>query len=125
MVSPPMDPGGRSKAMATENQRLFPRRRTRLRGGKIADMSDRFISECKIFDTSEGGVGLLVATDVPLPKEIVIFDDLEKKIALARVVWRRGKQVGLAFEIPPAPVSMFKAQRLHALQFNFYAVDPE
>lgn len=107
-------------------QRSDPRRKTRLRSGKVADLNDRFLSECTIHDLSKSGCGLLVPEDVALPDEIVIFDDLDKTIALGRIVWRKGKQLGVAFEVPPAAVSLFKAQRLKALQFNYYAIiDPE
>ena len=108
--------------MSKREQRAHPRRKTRLRSGKVADLTDRFLSECTIFDLSRGGCRLLVPDHVALPEEILIFDDLDKTIALARITWREGKQLGVAFEIPPAPVSLFKAQRLKALQFNYYAV---
>lgn len=111
--------------MANAEKRQHPRRRTRLRSGKVADLTDKFLCECMIFDVSDGGAGLLVPADLELPDEVLLFDDLDKTIAVARLVWRKGEQLGAAFEVPPAPVSMFNAKRLQALQFPYYAVDPE
>ncbi|MTI42068.1 PilZ domain-containing protein [Roseibium hamelinense] len=110
---------------AFKEQRLTPRRRARLRGGKITDLSDKFLTECTLFDVSEGGVGLLVPETADLPKDVLIYDDLDKTIAIANVRWRNGKQVGVAFLEPPIAVSQFNAPRLQALQHKYYAVDPE
>ena len=108
-----------------KEQRLHPRRRARLRGGKLADLDDRFLTECTLFDVSDAGVGLLVPEDVVLPPELLLYDDLDKTIALARVCWRNGKQLGISYDVPPASVTLFNAQRLRALQYNRYAVTPD
>lgn len=108
-----------------KEQRLHPRRRARLRGGKLADLTDRFLTECTLFDVSDGGVGLLVPEDIVLPLEVLLYDDRDKTLAVVRLCWRNGNQLGVAFEVPPAPVSLFKAHRLQALQFSRYAVDPD
>lgn len=107
------------------DQRRHPRRRTRLRSGKLADLSDKFLTECTIFDVSDGGIGMIVPEHLPLPEELLVYDDLEQTLAEIRVCWRKGKQVGVAYEIPPAPIKHFHANRLRALQFSRYAVDPE
>ena len=108
-----------------KEQRHHPRRRARLRGGKLTDLKDRFLTECTLFDVSEGGVGLLVPEDVMLPLEAMLYDDRDKTIAIVRICWRNGKQLGVAYEVPPASISLFKAQRLHALQYSRYAIDPD
>ncbi|WP_417669350.1 PilZ domain-containing protein [Roseibium sp.] len=105
-----------------KEQRLHPRRRARLRGGKLADLTDRFLTECTLFDVSDGGVGLLVPEDIILPLEVLLYDDRDKTLAVVRICWRNGKQIGVAYEVPPAPVTLFKAQKLQALQFSRYAL---
>ncbi|WP_289033125.1 PilZ domain-containing protein [uncultured Roseibium sp.] len=108
-----------------KEERHHPRRRARLRGGKLADLKDKFLTDCTLFDVSEGGVGLLVPEDVILPLEVLLYDDRDKTLALARICWRNGKQIGIAYEVPPASVTLFKAQKLQALQFSRYAVSED
>ncbi|MFD1694904.1 PilZ domain-containing protein [Roseibium aestuarii] len=106
-------------------QRTYPRRRTRLRSGKLTSLSDRFLTECAIFDVSDGGIGMIVPERLDLPEELIVYDDRDKTLAEVRVCWRKGRQMGVAFEIPPTPVRLFHAQRLRRLQFARYAVDPD
>lgn len=119
---------GRFRGMAVnpafQEQRHRPRRRARLRGGKITDLSDKFLSECTLFDVSEGGVGLLVPDTVALPTEILVYDDLDKTIAVASVRWRNGNQLGVAFVEPPVSIRYFQTSRIQVLQHRLYAVDP-
>ena len=81
----------------TENKRKAPRRRTRLRSGKTATLRNRFISDCLIFDRSPLGVRIRLAGRVSLPEHIRFFDDELGTLHVARVVWQRDNEVGLAF----------------------------
>ncbi|ADZ69210.1 PilZ domain-containing protein [Polymorphum gilvum] len=101
--------------------RRHPRRRTRLRTGKIADADNRFLSECTIFDVSAGGARLMVPEHLNLPAEIILFDDLEKTVALASVRWRRGNQVGIQYEVTPASLRYFASPKLRSLAQRYYA----
>lgn len=115
----------RQEETVLADKRKYRRQRTRLRTGKLTDLSDKFISECSIFDVSDGGIGMTVPEHLELPDEMFLYDDLQKTLAEIRVCWRGGKQVGVAYEIPPVPIKHFHAARLKALQFSRYAIDPE
>ncbi len=80
-----------------ENRRRQPRRRTRLRSGKVATLANRFIIECQIFDRSAEGARLRLAGRVVLPDHVKLFDDERNALYVAKVVWRRGNEVGIAF----------------------------
>ncbi|WP_210203627.1 PilZ domain-containing protein [Breoghania corrubedonensis] len=116
--------GGAKKTSGTGSggeARSHPRRATRLRMGKIADLDDRFLSECAIRDLSAGGAKLIVAASVPLPDIIVLFDELEETIVPATVRWRRGNETGVSFDVPPAQLRHFRSRRLRALAYRYYA----
>lgn len=79
------------------NKRKAPRRRTRLRSGKVAAMDNRFITDCLIFDRSCLGVRLRLAGRGQLPEHVKFFDDELDTLHVAKVIWQRGNEAGLAF----------------------------
>jgi len=86
-----------STMCGTANRRKAPRRRTRLRSGKTATLQNRFISDCLIFDRSPLGVRIRLAGRIRLPEHVKFFDDELGTLHVARVVWQRDNEVGLAF----------------------------
>ena len=47
-----------------DDKRIYPRRRTRLRSGKVTDRDGRFLAECQIYDRSPNGARLRVTTNL-------------------------------------------------------------
>jgi hypothetical protein len=95
------------------------RRRTRLRSGKIADETGRFIVECRLYDRSDEGARLCAVAPAAIPDRILFFDDEQASAALAEVVWRRGAEIGVRFvgaRLPP------EAAAVRALAAKFYAL---
>ncbi|MEI2384604.1 PilZ domain-containing protein [Breoghania sp. JC706] len=117
------DAGPRAAARSGSDTRRHPRRVKRLRTAKIADLDDRFLTECAIRDLSTGGARLVVAAAVALPDVIVLFDELEGTIVPATLRWRRGNEVGVSFDVPPARLGQFRSRRLRALARRYYAVE--
>ncbi len=89
--------GGTGSGNRLPNRRRSPRRRMRLRSGKLATLDDRFISECQIFDRSCEGARLRLAGRVPLPDVVKFYDDQHRALYVVRVVWQRGNEVGIFF----------------------------
>ena len=71
------------------------RRRTRLRAGRVADYRCRFLVECFIRDRGVRGAKIELVRDVRIPELIWLFSDDTCLFSAARVVWRKGKEVGL------------------------------
>ncbi|MDJ0931785.1 PilZ domain-containing protein [Breoghania sp.] len=103
--------------------RRHPRKPTRLRMGKIADLDDRFVSECVIRDLSPGGARLVLSAKISLPAIIVLFDELEDTIVPTTVRWRCGNETGINFDVPPAKLKHFRLSRLRSLAHRYYVVD--
>ena len=79
------------------NRRKAPRRRTRLRSGKVCTLNSLFIADCLIFDRSQQGARVRLAGRQPLPERVKFFDDELQMLHVARVVWQRDNEAGLAF----------------------------
>ena len=85
------------------NRRKAPRRRTRLRSGKVISLEGLFIDDCLIHDRSTLGVRIRMAGRTILPGHVKFFDDELRQLRTARVVWQRDNIAGLEFidEQPP------------------------
>ena len=74
-----------------------PRRRTRLRSGKIADLDNRFIADCQIvnrtLDKTGARLRLFVAT--PVPQHFHLLDDEFAMLFDAHVIWWQGRELGV------------------------------
>ncbi len=79
------------------NRRKAPRRRTRLRSGKVIAMNGLFINDCLIHDRSTLGVRIRMAGRTPLPRQVKFFDDELRVLRVAQVIWQRDNVAGLAF----------------------------
>lgn len=104
-----------------DDKRLARRRRTRLRSGKIADRQNRFLIECAIHDRSDEGARLRLAKNMALPDDIRLFDDEQKSLAPARIIWRQGQEIGIRF-LPPETIGPVSEAEIAALGRKFYAV---
>ena len=110
---------GRSSRQA--ERRRGPRRRTRLRSGRLGSMDNRFIVDCLIFDRSCEGVRLRLAGRVALPDLVRFFDDELRRLYVGRVVWQKGAEVGLW--LPEGIDGGVTSGKAHAaLSGKYYAV---
>ena len=80
------------------DHRNNPRRRTRLRSGKIAGRNGVFLAECLIFDRSQEGARLRLDAAGAIPDRLLIFDDELSSLTPASVVWRRQSELGIRFD---------------------------
>ncbi|MBB4199342.1 hypothetical protein CCR94_05790 [Rhodoblastus sphagnicola] len=101
-------------------RRFAPRRRTRLRSGKILDRANRFLVETSILDRSAGGLRLRLAHNCELPEIFHLFDDESESIHAFRVIWRRHDTVGVRAR-PGGPVPATR-RLIIELRGKFYAI---
>lgn len=85
------------KTAALGEKRSAPRRRTRLRTGKIVDPRSLYLIECQIYDWSETGARLRLFSNVLVPSRIQLFEDVSERLINATIVWRRRREIGLRF----------------------------
>lgn len=101
-----------------QDQRFEPRRRTKLRAGKILDTANRFLADVVLLDRSAGGLRLRLVDKVEPPRHFHFFDEESETIFAARLVWRNGvllgAQRGAALAATP--------RLLVALKSKFYAM---
>ena len=92
-----------------------------MRSGKIADINDKFIADCQIFDRTDKGARLRLARVIDLPEKIRLFDDEKNVLLTAVVVWTQGMQIGVMF--PQGPGMIETSGPGHAaLSGKFYAL---
>lgn len=84
-------------ARAVDERRDTPRRRTRLRSGKVVDAGGLFVTECLVHDLSQTGGRLRLPADVALPTYIHVFDDQSGLLHRAEVLWRKKGEAGVRF----------------------------
>ena len=80
-----------------DDRRDAPRRRTRLRSGKVVDSKGTFVTECVVHDLSVTGVRLRLPQDVTLPATFQVYDDQSGQLQNAEVSWRRDGEAGVRF----------------------------
>lgn len=104
---------------ATVERRGEPRRVSRLRWGKALDGADRFLCDCVIADRAQGGVRLRLARNLVLPPLFQLFDEDSGAIYSARIVWRRGVEIGCRLSRSAASG---KAQAVRRMKGRYYAI---
>lgn len=102
------------------DKRDRPRQRTRLRTGKILDRRGQFVTECLIYDRSEGGGRLRLPAEIALAASIQLYEDQSAALLQADIVWRTKREVGIRFR-PAAPTPRTRALEAE-MQRRFYAV---
>lgn len=95
---------------ALGEKRAVPRRRTRLRTGKIVAPRSVYLIECQIYDWSETGARLRLFTNAMVPSRIQLFEDVSERLINATIVWRRRREIGLRFVPRAGQKSLTKAQ---------------
>jgi hypothetical protein len=85
-------------SLAPRERRGDARRRTRLRVGRALDGEGRFVCEATIVDLSAHGARLRLSDPAALPATLWLYDESEKRAALARVVRRGAGEAGLALD---------------------------
>lgn len=105
----------------SSDKRSTPRRRTRLRSGKVLDHRNAFLIECQIFDRSEKGARIRLVEDIWAPGNIRLFEDAPQTLIDAIVVWRKDREIGLCFNPCAQSRGITKAQ-LACLRGRYYAV---
>ena len=104
----------------TGDKRSRPRRRTRLRSGKIADAEGRFIAECAVHDQSAGGARLRLLRSVSVPDCFLLYDDERSALFAAATVWRNAHEIGV--RLKPAPGTVEAERIARALAGRYYAL---
>ncbi|MBO0733744.1 MAG: hypothetical protein J2P49_05375 [Methylocapsa sp.] len=82
---------------APNEERMERRCRTRLRTGKILGTKSAYLADCQIFDRSSSGARLRLFTNARLPSRITLFDEISQKLTGAKIIWRRQREIGIAF----------------------------
>lgn len=82
----------------TDERRDAPRRRTRLRSGKVVDARGMFVTECLVHDLSATGMRLRLPPDAQLPPAFQVYDDQSGLLLGAEVSWRRQGEAGIRLQ---------------------------
>lgn len=106
---------------ANGDKRRHARRRTRLRAGKILDVVNGFLADCRIHDRSSAGARLRVQSGLALTRCLRLYDDERDVLLDADIVWRRGLDVGIRF-VGDARGPKLSAMHRNLLRGKFYAM---
>jgi len=98
-----------------------PRRRTRLRSGKVANMNGSFLIDCQIFDRSQKGARLRLSESCQLPDHIKLFDDEHNTLSVAVIIWADDRDIGVEFLTGPDSVATDGKEHA-ALGGRYYAL---
>lgn len=101
-------------------QRQARRCRTRLRSGKVLDPCNALLTDCQIYDWSETGARIRLARDVSVPLTVRLYVDWPETLIEAKAVWRKGREMGLCFDLLAPPRRISRAQLAH-LRGYFYS----
>jgi two-component system cell cycle response regulator len=83
-------------AVAGDPRRRAPRRRV-LKTATIMTLNNMSVVSCTLRDMSETGARLRCLDQASVPKEFYLVFPVENTRCLARVVWRRGDEIGIQF----------------------------
>lgn len=104
-----------------QDRRNPPRKRTRLRCGKILDKNGKFLIECQVYDRSSQGAQLRLMGAAILPHHIKFFDDEQKTLIDAEIIWRKNGEIGIQFWSAMNARAILEGRR-SALDGKYYAV---
>ena len=82
---------------SVEDRRTSARRRV-LWGGVIASAPGTRVIPCVIRSISASGAQVRVSSDEPIPDDLFLLDEKNRKGHTARIVWRRSALAGLEFQ---------------------------
>lgn len=98
-----------------ENQRTDERTRTFV-AGRLVFGAGAIAAECGIRNLSSTGAKLVVDAEIPLPSEFALEIPSKNRSHKAKIAWRHGDEVGVAFEIVPAAAPSDPAARIAELE---------
>lgn len=83
-----------------------------LKGAKIVSMNQWSVVDCTVRDMSETGAKLICGDQVSVANEFRFLLPSDNTIRTAKVVWRRGDQLGIEFtsEKTRAPVRKLQSE---------------
>jgi hypothetical protein len=115
----PLEPQKRtSDDMATlpsiTTERRATIRRPCLRIGKVIIAGSDTVHACVLCDFSDDGARIKLRAEVELPEHIFIYDMKQTNATPARIVWRDGEIMGVAWTGPHEPMTI-DASRTPAL----------
>jgi len=105
-------------------RRNAPRRCTRLRPARIADLDDHFLCDGIVRDLSATGARIAVRAEIRLPARFQIYFETDGLLAQVRLAWRRGNEAGVSFVSPPTGIQALTRQSARALARSHYALTP-
>jgi hypothetical protein len=80
----------------TDDRRAFARHHVR-RNGKIIFMDHPFFVECTIRNISQDGALLSMLVSVPLPPDVLLWEEKTGRLFECAIRWRRDHMVGVHF----------------------------
>ncbi|WP_420414606.1 hypothetical protein [Roseibium sp.] len=90
--------------------RLAPATRTRLRHGRLISVDKTDICDCTLYDLKNGGVGIVIPdADADLPATLYVADTKQATVSLAKVRWRSGANLSIAYLEKPVRLSLRQA----------------
>lgn len=115
-------PAGDRRPEATAADRRGPaRHRTRLRSGKIVSVEGNFVTECHFHDLADGGARIRPVGATAIPDRLWLFDDGERSVTYAEVIWRNALGIGISFNDRPRGIGL-EAQRIAHLARKYYSL---
>jgi len=78
-------------------RRQVPRQKSLLRG-RVYFNNRNSSADCLIRDISSAGARVVFANPVTLPDLVDLFIPQKEQMLQARIIWRHGNEIGLAFE---------------------------
>ncbi|WP_206455286.1 hypothetical protein [Aurantimonas marina] len=108
----------RSTSPRSEN-RMVPRRRTRIQPVKIVTLERTFLEDGTAIDRSSKGARVGRYAARRLPTLIALYDEVDRTFQAATLVWTRGLQIGLRFTGPVIAANRAEILRLTG---RYYAI---
>jgi hypothetical protein len=105
-----------------DKRRAPPRKRTRLRCGKLLDQHGKFLIECQVHDRSVYGAHLRLVSGISLPRRIKFYDDEQRTLIDAEVIWRQKGDVGIQY-LTKLDAQAVRLGKRSALDGKYYAVN--
>jgi hypothetical protein len=105
-----------------DRRRAPPRKRTRLRCGKILDQHGKFLIECQVHDRSIYGAHLRLVNTIALPRRIKFYDDEHRTLIEAEIIWRQKGEIGIQY-LTALNAQTIRSGKRSALDSKYYAVN--
>jgi two-component system cell cycle response regulator len=100
---------------ANNEKRAAPRNRT-VRNGKIVFANFTMILDCTMRDISHPGAKVIAVQPAAVPDQFRLILITDQVMRDAKVVWRKGREIGVEFEGPA--VDLTKTSNIKLQQFQ-------